>query len=632
MALFGILVLRLWSIQVIGHASAQSSILRQTTVAVAVDPPRGAIVARGGQPLAEDVAREVVTLTCPTSDRTLCPAEDSGVIATLAPLLGRSVAQIDAAVSSNQISPFAPAPVAVGVPYSTVAYIAEHHSLFPGVTVAKTYLRTYPRGDLAAQAVGYVGDINAQEYAQYSAGRYAAYGYSPQDVQFGQSGLEQQYELALHGKPGVKSIEVDSSGAAVSSRTTTQPTPGDEVVLNLDLGLEHELSSALSNQVLALRSGAVPGGAQPAPWGGAVVLDARNGHVLALASYPGYNNNVWVPAISSKAYAALTPPASAAQPLADYATTNGSPPGSTFKLATATAALQDGLINQGYYVDDTGSFTVGNITLHNAGGEVLGPVNVVSALTESSDIFFYTMGELFWNAQRTYGLMPIQRTAAAYGLGVPSGIDLPNVSSGQVDSPALRKQLHAANPSAYPNTTYYVGDNVEMAFGQGETLLTPLQIANAYATFANGGTRYVPEMAAATVSPSGGVRVVRPKVLDHVAISPANYQAILQGLEGVVQNPKGTAYAPFQGFNFTKWNVGGKTGTATITHLAPPTSWFVAFGGPRGQAPEYAVAVEIDEAGYGAQASAPVVRQVFDYLYAHGIAPLALPASGTAAG
>ncbi|MDA8290839.1 MAG: penicillin-binding transpeptidase domain-containing protein [Actinomycetota bacterium] len=627
--LFAVLVLRLWSIQVIGYASARSQAIQIFTTTVPIQPPRGSIVARDGQVLAKDKAEYVVTLSCPTSQRSLCPEQDAGVIARLAPLLGETVSQIDAAVTSNQIGPFAPAPVAVGVPFSVVAYVAEHQSEFPGVSEPKTYLRTYPQQALASQVVGYVGSITAPEYARYSAARYSAYGYVPQDTQFGQSGLEQQYELALHGRPGVSTIEVNAVGQDVGTRSTVEPTPGDEVVLNMDLPLERVVTNDLANQVAALRAGTIPGGAQPAPYAAAAVIDPRNGHVLALASYPGYNDNVWVPAISDKAYKALTPPAVDAQPLVDYAVSNGSPPGSTFKLATATAALQDGLITPYDYVVDTGTFTVGNITLHDAGGEVLGPVNVTSALAESSDIFFYTMGQRFWDAQSRYGLMPIQHMAALYGLGVPSGIDLPNVSAGQVDSPALRRQLHALNPAAYPSTSYYVGDNVEMAFGQGETLLTPLEIANAYATFANGGTRYAPEMAAALVSPNGTVRRVPPKIVDHVTISSTNYQAMLQGFEGALANPKGTAYAEFVGFPFSKWLIAGKTGTATITHTAPPTSWFVAFGGPKGQSPRYAVAVEIAEAGYGAQASAPVVREVLDYLYAHGVAPLRLPGSGS---
>ena len=621
--LFAVMLLRLWSIQVIGAPAARSQALQTVTVDVPIQPPRGSIVTRGGTVLAEDIAKEVVTLSCPTSDRQLCPSEDRAVIERLAPLLGESVATIDAEVQSNQIGPFVPAPIAVGVPYSTVAYLAEHAAEFPGVSVEKTYVRTYPEHALASQVVGYVGSISAQEYAQYSKSRYAAYGYTEQDTQFGQSGLEQQYELALHGKPGVSRVEVSPTGADVGTLSSKPPTPGDTVVLNLDAGLEQAVTSDLANHIAQLRAGVVPGsgGPVPAPWGAAVVIDPRNGHVLAMASYPGYDNDLWVPAISERAYRALTPPAGDPQPLIDYAVEDGSPPGSTFKIATATAVLQDGIITPQTIIDDTGTFTLGTTVLHDAAGEVLGPVDVTQAITESSDVFFYTMGEWAWNDRARFG-MTIQKMAAAYGLGVPSGIDLPNVSPGQVDGPQLRKLLHAGNPQVYPSTAYYAGDNVEMAFGQGETLLTPLEIANAFATFANGGTRYAPEMAAALVSPDGKVQRVEPKVMDRVAISPANYQAMLQGFEGAVRQPTGTAYGSWVGFNFSKWLVAGKTGTATITHTSQPTAWFVCFGGPKGQPPRYAVAVEVNQAGYGANGAAPVAREIFNYLYAHGAAPL----------
>ncbi len=620
--LFATVLLRLWSIQVIGATAARSQALQTVTDTVAIEPPRGSIVMRGGQVLAEDRASNDVLLACPTSDRASCPAEDSAVIARLAPLLGTSVAQIDSAVESNQIAAFAPAPVAVGVPYSVVAYLAEHAGEFPGVTVSRTYQRTYPEGSLAAQVVGYVGSITSSEYAEVDKPRYASYGYTPQDPEYGQSGLESQYELQLHGKPGVSRVEVSNLGQDVGTLSTTPPTPGDTLVLNMSAGLERAVTNALASQVQGLRSGTLPGGPQPAPWAGAVVLDPRNGHVLAMASYPSYNDNLWVPGISQKAYDRLVN--QVGEPLENWAIDGTQPPGSTFKIATATAALQDGLITPSTVIVDTGTFTIGNKTLHDAGGEVLGPLTIVPAIAESSDIFFYTMGAWFWQDQAKYGLMPIQHYAALYGLGQPSGIDLPNAAIGQVDSPALRKLLHEEYPSSYPNDTYYAGDNVEMAFGQGETLVTPLEIANAFGTFANGGTRYAPEMAAALVSPNGAIHRIAPKVVDRISYSPANYQAILQGFEGAVQDPLGTAYAQFQGFPFSKWLVAGKTGTATITHTSAPTSWFVAFGGPKGQPPKYVVCVEVKSAGYGDQGSAPAVRKIFDYLYAHGVGPVHL--------
>jgi penicillin-binding protein 2 len=235
---------------------------------------------------------------------------------------------------------------------------------------------------------------------------------------------------------------------------------------------------------------------------------------------------------------------------------------------------------------------------------------------------------MYWDAKSQFGNEPIQTTAAQYGYGQPTGIDIPNEALGRVDSQTVRQKLHAANPTAFPNDTWYTGDNMELAFGQGGTVITPLQEAVAYSTFANGsGTRYAPEVAAGVVSPGGKViSTVTPKVTGHVDISPANYQAMLAGFEGVITT--GTGSQVFSGWDQAAFTLGGKTGTASVgvdAHGNPqePTSWFVGFG-PNPN-PQYVVVSEINEGGYGAQASAPVVRKIFDYLAAHPVAPVALP-------
>ena len=382
------------------------------------------------------------------------------------------------------------------------------------------------------------------------------------------------------------------------------------------------VSNDLATEVTALHVKGLP-----APLGAAVVLDPRNGDVLAMDSYPSYNDNWWTTGMTNQRYAELTN--NDGYPLNNWAVQGFQPPGSTFKLATATAALDDGLISPTTEVDDTGNFVLpGGTLLHDADNVPLGLVNVTTAISASDDFFFYTMGEFFWDARARYGETPIQKMAHLYGFGVNDGIDLPQneVQNGWVDSPQVRAALHRQAPSVYSNS-WYLGDNVEMAFGQGETVVTPLAEATAYATLANGGTRYAPELGAAIVSPSGKlVKRIRPKVMDHVRYTPGTYQTLMTGFEGTVQNPIGTAYADFVGFNFSKWNLAGKTGTATVTvnDVKQPTSWFVAFGGPRGQAPEYVVCVEINQAGYGASAAAPVVRRIFNYLYAHGVGKLDL--------
>jgi penicillin-binding protein 2 len=366
----------------------------------------------------------------------------------------------------------------------------------------------------------------------------------------------------------------------------------------------------------------------PAINGSVVVMNPQNGAILAMASYPSYNPSVWVGGISTANYTALT--ASGAQN--NWAINSQLAPGSTFKLATATSALQTGLISTNTAYVDKGSYTAPgctgpNCTLKddvgdNANGAAY---NVTSALTVSSDAFFYQIGAEYWDAQSQYGQDPIQTVAAQYGYGQPTGIDIPNESLGRVDSPAERLKLHAAAPTAFPNTAWYTGDNMELAFGQGGTVITPLQQAVAYSTFANGGTRYAPEVAAGVVGPDGTVvSKVAPKVTGHVTLTPTNYQAMLAGFEGVVSDPSGTGYGSFvgSGWNQASFVLGGKTGTASVNGQEP-TSWFVGFG-PNPN-PQYVVVSEINEGGYGAQASAPVVRKIFDYLQANPVAPVALP-------
>ena len=619
-ALFAVLLVRLWSIQVVSGASLNNLARAVTTRSIDLQPPRGNIVARGGQVLATDLSIEQVTISKLSID------QNPFVYGTLAALLEVPVSQIKSAFANDQFSPYTPIPVPTGpkgVTQGDVVYIEHHAQEFPGVAVTSGYLRQYPLNNLASQMLGYVGQISAKELPNY-----AKYGYT-NDVSIGQSGLESQYEVPLHGKPGVEQVQVDPYGNIVSTVSTTPPKRGDSLVLNMDLGLEQELSGALENQIATVRRG-IPGNgtaSTPAPWGAAVVLDADTGAVLAASSYPGYNNNVWAGGISQKEYSALL--YGSGEPLNDYVIDSLQPPGSTFKLATATAALDTGLISGGTYINDPGSFKLGNQTfLDTAESRGAGELTVSSALTSSNDIFFYTLGSYFWDDQKRYGPDAIQQTAMKYGLGRDPGIDLPGAVSGQVDSPLLRRQQHQQAPNLFPNTSYYAGDNVEMAFGQGETLVSPLQVAEAYATFANGGTRYAPEMANSIVSPSGKVVTsIAPKVLGHVALPASTYQPMLAGFEGVTQNSNGTAAGAFAGFPFQKWNVAGKTGTATVASgdlSKAATAWFVGFGGPVGHSMRYVVAVEVNQGGYGSEAAAPVARQVYDYLIKHPV-----PAGGT---
>jgi penicillin-binding protein 2 len=259
-------------------------------------------------------------------------------------------------------------------------------------------------------------------------------------------------------------------------------------------------------------------------------------------------------------------------------------------------------------------------------------VNLPLALTESSDYYFYNLGYQFWNNYTNihhyrYGETPIQDVAAAYGLAAPTGVDLPGESSSIVDSPLVVAREHAQYPTLYPNQYWYTGNNVEMAFGQGGTVLTPIGLANAYATFANGGKRFTPEVAAAIVSSRGRLKqLYGPKLAGRVSLPASVRDPILQGLLGVVNSPSGTAYRTFHtyaNFNLSSFPIAGKTGTATVVKGQEPNSWFVGFG-PVDHA-RYVVLCVIAQGGYGADAAAPVVAQTFDYLVHHPVGPLHLP-------
>jgi penicillin-binding protein 2 len=290
------------------------------------------------------------------------------------------------------------------------------------------------------------------------------------------------------------------------------------------------------------------------------------------------------------------------------------------------------------YVDDTGTFKVPGCLqashgcfFHDDEASGSGLVNLPSALTKSSDYYFYNLGYLFWAHTRRYGETPIQDVAAKYGLGQYSLIDLPYESVGRVDSPTVRIALHNQYGAAFPNYQWYTGDNVEMAFGQGSTAVTPISMLEAYATFANGGTRYEPQIAAGVVGANGKLlRRYTPRVLSKVALPAGVRDPILQGLIGVVNSPSGTAYYPFHTyakFDLANYLIAGKTGTASNALHEEPNSWFVGFG--PAYSPKYAVICVIGQGGYGADGAAPVVAQAFNYLVKHPIRPVSFAAVHT---
>ena len=612
LALFSLMFIRLWYLQVLNTTAYSQTVTANQVRQVEVPAPRGLILDRTDNIIVGDQVTRDITLSRVSAQ------QHPAVVGQLAALLGISAGQIQADLANVQYSPYKPVPIMENAPIEDVLYISEHATTFPGVSTVADTNRSYPMGQTGVQMLGYVGQISSQQLQAHAAG-----GYQLGDL-YGQSGVEGQYESALRGHPGIERVEVNAHGQVVGSLGVSPPTSGYDLVTNVDAGLQQTLQQALDAEVASLH-GASRGGA-------AVALDPQTGAVLGLVSSPTYDPTWWTNGISTAHFRQIQ--STGAQN--NNATQGLYTPGSTFKLATATAALQTGLISPGYVYDDTGAYTipgcavggVGCAVYHDNEGEIGGYVNVSRALTVSSDIFFYNLGVQFWQQRGHFGSTPIQDAANGLGYGDVTGIDLPNETHlGRVDSPSVVQREHAQDPRDYPNGGWFTGNNLELAFGQGGTVITPLEQAVAYATFANGGTRYAPQIAAGLVDAQGKVaKTFTPKVAGHIDLSSSTYQAMLQGFEGVVRDPHGTAYSAFQGFPFGTFPLAGKTGTAT-TNEKNPNSWFIGWG-PLPN-PHYLIAVVVQGGGYGSQAAAPVVRQGFDYLVAHpeGLARLAPPAA-----
>ncbi len=626
LVLFISLLVRLFFLQVIDYKASVTAVRSNSLRYTTIPATRGVVLDREGQPLVTNITTTEIRLS--RAEAALHPT----IKGSLASLTGLSVKRINSDLANKQYDPYQPAPIMSNAPAKDVEFIKLHPGEFPGVTVLDVSTRSYPNGgSVGAQILGYIGPITGNEIAQHPNQGYQT------DSTIGKTGIESYYEQYLRGKDGTSTLEVNANNEILGAVKTTAPTVGDSVVLNIDTPLQKALDGYLASDILALRhtidpvSHLVP----PALNGAAIVLDPNNGHVLAMSSYPSFNLSSFISGLSNTQYHQLIQEGA----FNNYAIQGLYTPGSTFKLISSTAELQTGILSANKLIDDTGTFTVPGClqsvnhgcVFHDDDNSAAGLINLPTALTVSSDYYFYNLGYLFWSQTNKYGQTPIQDVAAKYGLSQTTNIDLPNEVQGRVDSPAVRKALHAEAPKAFPHVSWFTGDNIEMAFGQGTTALTPIALANAYATFANGGTRYAPEVAAAIINPHGKV-VIRyaPRVLGHVSLPPGVRNPILEGLTGVVNNPRGTAYGPFHSiinFSLSSFPIAGKTGTATTSKNLEPTSWFVGFG-PTTH-PKYVVLCVVDQGGYGSAAAAPVVAETFNYLVAHPVPPLKLKAQLT---
>jgi penicillin-binding protein 2 len=581
LALFAIVFFRLWYLQVLSGdkylAEANENRVREIKIAA----PRGEIVDRNGEVLVENR----VGLAVKIAPDKIPPRGEvrTGLYKNLGRLLDLKPAKIDQRVNDQlKELPFSAATVAQDVDLPVIQYVMEHQYQLPGVTIERVFLRSYPHRTVGAHLFGTVGEVTQE---QLDTKRYE--GVTPGD-RVGQSGIEYSYDRYLRGTNGASRVQVDALGTFRGTGAVKEPVQGRSLRLAVDFEAQQVGQQAL-------------GEIAPTGKGAFVAMDVNDGEVLALGSAPSFDPNVFSRIIRPSDYKALTSEDNGA-PLANRATQGLYPTGSTFKLITATAALESGTITPETPINDPGKIQVGGITFENAGGAAHGVLPLPQALQVSSDVFFYTLG-----IRMNGGNEPLQEWADKLGIGRTTGVDVPGELAGLLPTPQWRNDLYDKGDTDRP---WSVGDNINLAVGQGDLQANPLQMAVAYATVANGGTVVTPHLGQQVEAADGRViQELEVAPQRKLTLAPQTRSAILEGLNKAASEPGGTSYDIFKDFPIP---IAGKTGTAERPGYADQ-SWYVALA-PYPD-PQYVVAVTIEEGGFGAEAAAPAARRILAALF-----------------
>jgi penicillin-binding protein 2 len=579
LVMFSVIFFRLWYLQVLSGDSYVAAAKDNRVRAIKVQAPRGEIVDRHGVPLVEN--RHSFSIKLSPDKLPAGRADRHEVYVRLGKLLGLKPARLQRRVERElNLLPYSKPTVKQDVGENYLAYILERQDQFPGVEPESEFLRRYPYGVVGAHIFGQVGEVNPEQLKDQ---RYA--GVSMGD-RIGQAGIEAEYDRFLRGEDGAARVEVDALGKLTRTLDRKQPRQGKQLRLSLDLNVQR-----VAQQALAGGTGK----------GAFAVMNVQNGEVLALGSQPSFDPNVFTKPISKKKLDALGSD-ELGKPLFDRAIQGGYPTGSTFKLITATAALESGLITPSTPLNDPGFLEVGGIKFENAGHVAHGVLSLVPALTVSSDVFFYQLGR-----DMNEKGMPLQLWANRLGIGRRTGIDLPGESPGRLPTPHWRNTWFKKKLTDRP---WSVGDNINLSVGQGDLLANPLQMAVAYAAIANGGRVMRPRLGLRIEDTTGrALQQLDAPTARRVKISAETRNAILEGLHGAASAPGGTSTPVFEGFPIP---IAGKTGTAEWTGK-PDQSWYVALA-PYPN-PRYVVAVTDEAGGFGADTAAPMTRRILAALF-----------------
>jgi penicillin-binding protein 2 len=611
---------------------------------IRVPAARGEILDARGRPLVANQLSYVVTV-----DRTALwrdPVAGTAVLVRLAGLLGSTAATLAQQITPCSAGtsppcwtgpPYQPVPVATDVSTATVLTLSEHREQFPGVAVTTRPVRSYPGGMLAAHLLGYTGAVTRADETSDPALTDAD--------SIGVAGLEEQYDQVLRGRDGTQTVRLDARGEPLDVVATSPAQQGETLVTSIDADVQALAERALRSQIAAVRASGKSGKS-----GAVVVMDTNTGRVIAAASYPTFDPALFSDGISASAYAKLTEP-SANAPLVGRAIDGAYAPGSTFKLISASSDVMHGRASLTGAYACPGTLDVDGRTKTNFDSEASTyPLTLRQALQVSCDTWFYRFAvDEFYADQASVaaGRRPaedLQAMAGAFGIGSAPGIDLPTdeqATGSYADREsrlarwtAARAQYCADARRGYPTEKdaqrrayltqlakesctdgwrYRAGDNADMAIGQGETTLSPLQLAVAYSALVNGGTLWRPTIGWGVVDASGHVvRTINPTVKGHVPVGRDVLRYIADSLRFQSGHEVSGALA-FDGRSY-KTLLGGKTGTAEV-YGQDDTSWLAAWG-PLNAAnrARFVVVGMIEAAGTGASAAAPMVRAVYDGL------------------
>lgn len=647
-SLLGTLVARLFYLQVLSGETYRAAAERNTVREIVHPAVRGLILDQAGRPLVSNQTSLVVEI-----DRTALfrlPDDGEQVIADLAKILEIKPSDIsdrlrNCGTEGAKPPPicwngaqFQPIPVASDVDTQTALAIMEQRTTFPGVTARLGAVRTYPApfGVNAAHILGYLGPVTEEMLAEQ--GETDAFDRLRRTDTVGRSGLERQYDEVLRGKPSVTTLEVDTSGRVTNTLEDRPADPGRYLVTTIDAKLQAVVEEQLVKAIQRAQQQGFPGDS-----GAAVVVDVRNGHVLAMASYPTYDPEIWVGGVSKKQFKKLMDSAA----LSSNAMQGLFAPGSTYKVISTLAAAE-----QGYRLDGTypcpNQYRIGTQVFRNFESKAYGPISLARALEVSCNTVFYDLAARMW--KRAGGIDasasaadPVAEVAGKFGLGQRTGIDLPGESGGRVSSREFKAQNWENRKDdwcrnaveGYPETRktdpkladYFTaldkencedgfrwreGDALNAAIGQGDTAITPLQMAMAYAAIANGGTLYQPQIVKGIVSGDGReVQEIEPKVRWQVDVPKSAIRFLQRSLPGVTA--EGSGRIPFAGFPLGQIPVASKTGTAQVTGDKVATSWFASYA-PAND-PKYAVVMMVTQGDTGSGTSGPSVRRIYEELF-----------------